>query len=494
MTSTGAAAAKHAPGPNVNVAVLMLGGHGSKNEGSERLSRSGTDAEISAQIGPLELNIYSPLGVIRDGVESAPLLEKERAVYTNTSLAPSVACSLVCWNKCDPRILLEIMAKELQLLDNIAGVKYKDPDKRIQQGITENKIFWGKPMGEQIRHLKKGATREMPTRVAAGDEIHFPFGLTLLSLCNKDGFPISDGTVNTTIAGFMLGNNCSKLRLAEFTKKKELLKKLQGKNSIVIDVVEPFAQSATKVVKTHWADLNLLSSRNSGEINRAIAQIASEAQARIDKAQIDGDSANEHDIWLVNKRDLVILYLNEVQVTKESELTKIVVICKYILPPNTRIDIVDQTCSGYYTKQAPWKAVTPAVFDSMGEYPDSALSASSALSGSSGSSESDDEIDAEINAEIEAEKSWRDNLLEKLWSGWEGVTSFVSSAVSSAVSTAGAGARSMPYGGARADNKRRANGGSRKSRKRTTVRRKKITRKTKKRIFKRKSQKRNRRK
>ena len=485
---SGSIATKHAPGPNVNVAVVMLGGHGSKNEGSKRSSRSRTNTEILAQIGPLELYIYSPLGFIRDGVESN-LLE-EKAVYTNTSLAPSVAWTLVCgWNKCDPRKLLEIMAGELQLLDDIAGVKYKDPDQRIQPGFIENKIFWGKYMGEQLRQLKKDATKEMPTRVAAGDGIHFPFGLTFLSLCNKDGDPISDGTVNNTIASFMLGNNCN-LRLAEFKKKKKLLEKLQGNKSIVNEVVEPFAQSASKGVKSHWADLNLLSSRNSGQINRAIAQIASEAQARIAKAQIDGVSANEHDIWLVNKRDLVILYLNEVQVTKESELSKIVVICKYILPPNTRIDIVDQTCSGYYTEQAPWKTVTETTFDSVGEsHPDldqdSALSASSASSGSSSLSED------EIEAEIEAEKTWRDTLLDTLWSGWKGVTSFVSSAVARhAPDDSGTGA----VAGAGAFNKRHASGGSRKSRKRTTVRRKKITRKTKKRAYKKKSQKRNRRK
>ena len=490
--SSGSIATKHDPWRDANVAVVILGGHGSKDEGSERSSRSGPESDpfLSeiCRFGLLE--IYSSLGLKRDGIESNQLIK--RGVYTNTSLAPSIAVELVCGpDKCDPRELLARMTVQMRKLDKLAGVKYKDPDQLIQRGrLIEDKNYWGVFMGEQIRQQKKGATKEMPARVAAGDSIHFPFGLTFLSLCNKDGNPVSDGTVNDTIASFMLGKNCN-LRLAEFANKNELLANLKDNNSIVTNVVEPFAQSATKGKKTHWADLNLLSSKNSGEINRAIAQIASDAQARIAKAQIDGVSENEHDIWLVDKRDLVILYLNEVQATKRSKLSKIVFICKYIFPPNTIIQIVDQTCSGYFTKQSPWEIVTETTFDSMGSLKsvDSAESADSAFSAaSSESSLSEDEIDAEI----EAEKTWRDTLFDTLWSGWKEVTSFVYSAVArhapddddDGVAGAGAGA----------GNKRHAIGGSRKMRKRTTVRRKKITRKTNKRTYKKKSQKRNRRK
>jgi hypothetical protein len=475
MNSSGAGAvaapARHAGHMSKRGAVFLLGGHGARDEGSKRSSRSETEKDPFLNLrGDTDVIIYTPVGDSREGVESGQILKN--GVYTNTSLAPSIAVDLVCGpDKCDPRLLLKRMSQELQLLDNLAGVKYKNPGELFQINPTEDKNIWAIFMGEQFRQKRKGATKEMFARVAAGDGLHFPFGLTFLTLYDEDGRlykePLSDHEGKPTIASFMLGNNCHlDLRKAEFDKKPELLKELKENRSIVTDVVEPFAQSETKGVKTHWADLNLLSARNSGQINRAITEIANGAKLRIARG-----TGSEHDEWLVANEGFVIDCLNEVQTTKQSKLSKLVFICKYILPPETDIEIVDQTCSSDFTKQPVWGAVTTSTTDSVESFPP--------YSPSSESEESDDD------SSDSDDSWWLNNLFGALWQGWCGFSKVFSG--SSSANRDDCGSDPKRHAG-------HAGGGSRKSRKRTTVRRKKITRKTKKRAYKKKSQKRNRRK
>lgn len=485
MMSTGASAAGLAQAHNQSEmkrrrAVFILGGHGAKDEGSKRLSRRGTDSDpFLALRGDTNVIIFTPVGDSREGVSSGQILKK--GVYTNTSLAPSIAVALVCGkDKCDRRMLLNKMAEQLKLHDTLADIVYTNPGNLFQINPIEDKNVWQIYMGEQFRQPDKGATKVTFARVAAGDEIHFPFGLTFLTLYDENGSlyeePLLDSEGQPTIASFMLEHNCDLIK-ATFLKKPDLLKKLEEIDSIVTDIVEPFAQSATKGVKTHWADLNLLSSRNSGQINRAITKIADAAESRIKSG-----TGTEHDEWLVANRELVIFFLNEVQTTKQSKLSKLVFICKYILLPGIDIEIVDLTCSSDFTEQPKWGAVNVPTPDSVGSYKDQADDTDAT---SSASSSVLSLSDVNIDADIHEESSWRDALLNRLWSGWEGFTSFVSAGVARAA---------PPPGGAGAVNKRHASGGSRKSRKRTTPTRKKITRKTKKRAYKKKSQKRNRRK
>ena len=467
-------------------AVFMLGGHGAKDEGSEMGSRSKTERDpLLALRGNTNVRIYTPVGDSREGVSSGQILEK--GVYTNTSLAPSIAVVLVCdeKKKYPPRELLNEMAMQLQLHDKLANIVYTNPGNQFQINPIEDKNVWQMYMGEQFRPGQKGAIKEMLARTAAGDELHFPFGLTFLLLYDDETGILPNNLLDSAISQLMLNNNC-KLAEAEFTEKLKLLEQLKQNNSIVDKVIEPFAQSPRGTPNSRWADLNLVSSRNSGEINHAIREIASEARKRIASGV-----KSEHDEWLLENEGLVLDCLIEVQTTKQSKLSKLVFICKYILPPDTDIEIVDQTCSSDYTPQPKWVAVTTRVGGNVESYEGQQQDSASDTDADAAAADAAADA-AAADADVRAESSWRNTLIQTFWKGWSGFTSLVSAAagVGPAVPHAGHG-----NGRGRSPSpKRRASGGSRKSRKQTTLKIKKIMRKTKKRAYKSKSQKRNSRK
>ena len=412
--------------------LWLLGGHGAKDENATRQLRRYTE-EQDILLGETNVQFYTPVGDTLTGVESSPIPGNK--IYTNTSLTPSIAYALVCDKRVNRKNIFRLMASELQLLDRLSGIKYEDPGDRFPMNPPDEKWFWGRFQGEQIRK-RDDLKLELHSRVSAKDPLHFPLCLTCITIYDEDG-DIPEN-IHPTIREFMLNSNCKKLEDHDFPNKKELLRELNKQNSVVRKVIEPFAEVATTGVNKNFADLNLFSSKNSGVIIIAIREIMEDARTRIKT-----NTHDDHDIWLVTNHDQVILFYQELVLTKKSKLSRLKAICKFVSPPNTDLKIVDNTCSGNFTTQPAWATVsTISGGDTLGSFP--VTPPGDDVSSSSSSSDDDDVDD-------EATRWWDPQILfNNLWSIWPGWTqirtaastglSYIGTAASTGLSSIGTAA------------------------------------------------------
>jgi hypothetical protein len=363
--------------------VWYLSGHGAKDESAARQLRRETQERYEL-LGNISVHVYTPVGDSRESVESMGLPKSD--VYTNTSIIPSYAYSLLCHDDFDKRHILAKLASISQKLDTLSGIKYKNPGERFQVNPTDEKNYWGRPQGEDRRPISG-----QPSRDAANDPFHFPFCLTCITMYD-DATGNIHPNIDSTIQEFMLSSHCGELEdHVDFPKRTDFLKELEKERLPLGTILHPFKESATAGVFTNFADFNLFASKNSGIILGAMQKIAIDARKRLRAA---ANPYHEHDVWLTEKLQHVTAFYQELVTTKQSTLTKIMAICKFVSPPNTDLEILDYTCSCDFDTQPPLLQVGPGVTiddsppDTFGSYPPPTPPSSSQSSSQSSQSSS----------------------------------------------------------------------------------------------------------
>ena len=372
--------------------VWYLSGHGAKDESAARQLRSETQERYNF-LGNTDVLVYTPVGDSRVSVESKGL--PESYVYTNTSIIPSYAYARLCDQTFDKRLILQEIAKISQKLDTLSEIEYPNPGERFQENPPDEKNYWGRAQGEDRRPISG-----LPNRVSAKDPLHFPFCLTCITMYD-DATGDIHSNIHTTIQKFMLSSHCGKLEdHVGFPERNEFLAELKNERLPLDTILHPSKKSETPGVFKNFADFNLFASKNSGIIGEAMKTIAKDARERLQESAADHESlraaANpyyEHDVWLTENLQLVTAFYIELVTTKQSKLSRIMAICKFVSPPNTDLEILDYTCSCDFATQPPLYQVGPGVtvYDSLGtidSYPPTPSVLSSSQSSSSQSSQS----------------------------------------------------------------------------------------------------------